>query len=122
MENFVVRFKSQLIELEQIFVDAVSQKINTPPSESIVGKNNSLIVRIGTDYWSCPLSPKECHFLQTLLKSGGKMEGINITKWIDPPDDLPIRNFLKSISRKLMVKKMPVRLSFVGCIISIEVT
>ena len=122
MENLMVQFKSQMVEWERLFVAAASQKTDTAPSESIVGENDSLIVRVGPDYWACPLSSKECHFLRTLLQGGGKMEGNNITKWIDPPDDLPIRNFLKSISRKLTAKRMPVRLHFVGWIISIEVT
>jgi len=94
--------------------------------EPIVSKNDSLIIRIGMDYWTCSLSSKESNFLQALLQNDCKMHGNNIQKWIAPPrnvsvpNDRPIRNFLKSINRKLRSKKMPVRLSFVGWNISIE--
>jgi hypothetical protein len=96
------------------------------PFETIVSKNDSLIIRIGTDYWTCSLSSNECQFLQALLQNDCKMHGNNTQKWIAPPrdvsvsNDLPIRNFLKAINRKLRSKKMPVRLSFVGWNISIE--
>jgi hypothetical protein len=116
------QFKAKLLELETLFETVVSQKGDTVLSEFVVCKNDSLIVRIGKDYWACPLSPKECNFLQALLLNGGKMDGNNTKQWIDPPDDESIRNFVKSIRRKLAAKKMPVRISFARWIISIERT
>jgi len=126
MENPMVQVRAKLEELEQFFTAIVSQIGDQASSEIVVGKNNSLIVRICADYWACPLSPKECCFLRALLQNDGKMHGNNVKEWIaspknlSVPNDLPIRNFLKSINRKLAAQKMPVRLRFVDWNISIE--
>jgi hypothetical protein len=109
------------------FDAVVLQNGNIVHSEIVVSKNDSLIVRVGEDYWACPLSPEQCKFLRVLLQAGGTMHGNNTIEWIAPPEDysvpkdLPIRNFLKQINRKLTNKKMPVCLHFVGWFISIEI-
>ena len=126
MENPMVQVRAKLEEVEQFFAAIVSQIGDKAHSEIVVGKNDSLIVRIETDYWACPLSSKECNFLQALLQNDCKMHGNNVKEWIaspknlSVPNDQPIRNFLKSINRKLAAQKMPVRLSFVDWNISIE--
>jgi|GEM_PF-2593328 len=113
---------AHLLEMEKLFNAVVSKNVGRSPSEIVVGKNNCIVVRIGEDHWACPLSSKECNFLQTLLQNGGKMQGNNIKQWgIDPDNDISIRNFLKSINRKLAAKKMPVRIRFVDWIFTINI-
>jgi len=124
MENLMALFKEKLVELEELFGIVASQNSDNAPIMIAVSQNNSLVVRIGMDFWACRLSSEEeCNFLQELLESGGKMDGNNIKKWgINPSNDKSIRNFLSSINRKLAVKKMPVRLHFIAWTISIELT
>ena len=123
LENLVVSFRSKMGELGCLFDTVVSHKTDRPPHEIVVGQNEGLIVRIGMVYWACPLSLKECNFLQELLKSGGKMDGNNIKQWgLNLSNDKSIRNFLLSINRKLAAKKMPVRLHFIDWTIFIKLT
>jgi hypothetical protein len=122
MVNSRVQFKAKLLELEKIFEAVVAQKGDTVSSEIIVGKNDSLVVCVGTDYWACPLSPKECNFLSELLQRGGRINGNDAKQCGKPFDDHVIRNIHKSINRKLKTKKVPVRLHFVDWVISIEIT
>jgi hypothetical protein len=122
MENPLVPFNAKLKELAQLFAAVVSQNKDKPPSEVVVTKNDSLVVRVGLDYWACPLSSKECNFLEALLQNSGTMDRNDVKCYIKPFDDRAIRNLLKSINRKLRVKQMPVSLQFVGWVISIEIT
>jgi len=122
MENPMVQVQAKLEEVQQLFAAVVSQIGDKSPSEIVVAKNGSLIVRIGKNYWACPLSAKECNFLQALLQNGGTMDRSDVKQWVERLDDHVIRYFLKSINRKLATKKMPVRLHYVGWIISIAIT
>jgi len=122
MENPMVQVQAKLEEVQQLFAAVVSQIGDKAPSEIVVAKNGSLIVRIGMNYWACPLSAKECNFLQALLQNGGTMDRSDVKQWVERLDDHVIRYFLKSINRKLATKKMPVHLHYVGWIISIAIT
>ena len=119
-ENFVVSFRSKMGELEHLFDAVVSQKIGKPPYEIVVGQNNSLIVRAIVDFWACPLSPEECHFLREVLKNGGGMDRNVKTSWIKGLSDAMIRQFVRSANKKFKAKNMPVKLSFADWVISIK--
>jgi hypothetical protein len=110
-----------LHKIEAIFDAVAPQNSDEAPYDIIIAQNDSIIVRIGTSYWACPLSSKECSFLQTLVQRGGKMDGNDAKQWVHSLDDQDIRNFIRSITRKLDNKKMPVRLHFVGWVISIKI-
>jgi hypothetical protein len=121
VNSLTLQFKATLLELEKIYETAMSQDDDKAKYEIVIATNDSLIVRVGMNYWACPLSSKECNFIEALLQNGWKMGGNNVGKWIDTPSDQSIRNFLKPINRKLRVKQTPVRLHFTAWEIAIEV-
>jgi hypothetical protein len=120
MENLTVQFKAKLVELEQLFDAVVSHDDIKDSSVIVVSRNNSLIVRTGTSFWSCPFSPEQCSFLHNLLQNGGKMDGNAAGPWVKELSDGAIRQFIESTNKKLRSKNMPVTLSFSEWVISIK--
>ena len=113
--------KAQLIEL-LAEVNQIAAALETASSEVPieVAENGGLVVRADSKTFTCLMSKKQDDFLQELLRCGGKMGGNAIGKWVPSLEDQAIRNFVKSLNRKLRAKKMPVSLSFADWIVSIR--
>ena len=120
MENLTAQFKAKLVELKQLFDIVASQNGDKTPSVVVVGENNCLIVHIGTAFWACPLSPKQCNFLHELVQNGGEMDRNAKDSLAKELSDGAIRQIVESTNKKLRSKNMPVKLSFTRWVISIK--
>ena len=117
MENSKARLIELLAEVNRI-VAALVTSSNEVPIE--VAENGGLVVRADSKTFVCPMSKKQNDFLRELLRCDGKMDGNAIEKWVPSLEDRAIRNFVKSVNRKLRAKKMPTSISFVDWIVSIR--